>query len=48
MSVPITIAKTVPSSTIGIVLISAVFRLFRTGWLFSNETPRFPRASCFR
>ncbi len=48
VSVPRMIAKSVPSSTIGIVFFSAVVRLDETGCWFANEIPRFPCASCFR
>ena len=48
VSVPKTIENTVPSVTIGSVLIRATRRFVETGCSFSNETPRFPWASCFR
>ena len=48
VTVPKTIANSVPSTTIGIVFVSAVRRLCETGCWFANEMPRFPCASCFR
>ena len=48
VNVPSTIAKNVPSMTIGTVLISAVRRLSVTGWLLAKEMPRFPWASSRR
>ena len=48
VKMPNTIAKTVPSVTIGRVLIRAMRRFVETGCWFSYEMPRFPWASCFR
>ena len=48
VSTPSSMATTVPSVTMGMVLARAVFRLPHTGSWLAKDTPRFPCTSCFR